>query len=130
MISPSAGLRTAPGNPERGQIPTDIRRIERRPIESDKGTWCAVLFRMLSQRRGVEIRLEHCHRGFEGFGADGCLSPTHHLRIEPGGLDGIGPRGLLASDQEVAAALADRALRRNLQPPFERALDDFGIDAD
>ena len=52
------------------------------------------------------------------------------MRIEPGGLDRFGPRGLLAPDQEVAAALADGAIGGNLHPAVERPPDDVRIDAD
>src|SRR5262249_31502930 len=102
------GLWLASQDFERSKVSADIRRIERRARESPHraidgldcpGTEGAV----------VEIGPKHAHRGCERCCAERGLSPTRHLRIEPGGLDGIGSCRPFPSHQEIAAALADGA---------------------
>ena len=82
------------------------------------------------QRRVVEIGAEHRLRGGQHLARQRRLTPAHHLRIEPGRLDRIGPRCAVAADQQIAVAGAHGAVGRHLHAAVERAADHFGGDAD
>src|SRR5947209_2956107 len=102
-----AASRSPAKNLERGQVSRDIRRLKCGPGErSDGAERAGVFISIASQRRVIEIRPEHGLCGLERLGAESGLAPAGHLRVEPGGLNGIGPRRALARDQEIAAALA------------------------
>src|SRR6516165_3117667 len=79
------------GGPERRKISADICRIERRARES---AHLAIdgFDRFGTESGVVEIGPKHGHGGCERCRAERGLPPTHHLRKEPGGLDGVGSR--------------------------------------
>src|SRR5207237_2624247 len=92
-----------------------------------RGAWIGA--RALAQRGVVQLGPKYRLCRLERIAANGGLSPSHHLRVEPGRLRGIGPSGLLPPNQEVASALAYGAVGRNLETTVKRALDDIGGNA-
>src|ERR1700722_6038343 len=110
-------------------MPGDIVGIERRTGKGTDRIWIGGPAAQ-PQRRVVEIRPEYRLRRLQRLRADRGLSPAYHLCVEPGGLHRIGPHRAFPPYQEVAAAFADGAVRRNLQTAIERSPDDVGVDAD
>src|SRR5258707_1037355 len=96
---------------ERGQMPGDVGRVEGRPGKRADGVGGASRLALLPQGGVVEVWTKYRHCRFEPLWSHRRLSPPHHLGIEPGSLRRIGPRRALASDQEIAAALAPGAVR-------------------
>ena len=74
----------------------------------------------------VKVRAEHMLRRCQPFRRKGSLAPTHHLAIEPSGLDRVGSRGAGAPNAQIALALPHQTVRADLEPAVEAAPDDFG----
>src|SRR5258706_1343422 len=117
-------------NLERCQMPGDVSRIKGRPGKRTDGVGGASRLALLAQGGVIEVRAEHPHCRFERLRLHRRLSPSHHLCVEPSRLRWIRPRRALATDQQIAAALAPRSVRRNLQTAIEGALNHLRIDAD
>src|SRR5258707_14739645 len=77
-----------------------------------------------SHRRIIKVWPEHRLRRSKRFRADRSLPPAYHLRVEPGGLHGIGPRRALAPHQQIAAAFADGSIGPNLEAAVPRSRPD------
>src|ERR1700722_12082719 len=110
-------------------MPGDIVGIERRTGKGTDRIWIGGPAAQ-PQRRVVEIRPEYRLRRLQRLRADRGLSPANHLCVEPGGLHGIGPRRPFPPYQQITAAFANGAVRRNLEAAIKRSPDDVGIDAD
>src|SRR5207302_6834978 len=111
----------------RGQIPRDVVRIKGGSGKGAKRARRARIgARALAERGVVQFGPKYrlCRR--ERIAANGGLSPSDHLRVEPGRLGRIGPSGLLPSNQEIASALAYGAVGRNLETTVKGAPDNIG----
>src|SRR3954453_23483655 len=113
------------------QVPGDIFSIECRTCEGTDavGGYCGVCSAVLecSIKQGGP---ENVLCGREQLLGQRSLAPAHHLGIEPGCLHWIGTRGAVASNPKVAIVAAHATIGRDLQAPFERTADHFGINAD
>src|SRR6516164_88578 len=103
-------------------------------IEGWSGEWA---YRTVGDRRSglakgriVKIGPKHRYGRLERLRAERGLSPACHLRVEPGRLHRIGARGSFPSDEEIAAALTDAAVGRDLEAPVQSSPNNFGVDAD
>src|SRR6266700_6209300 len=100
-------------------MPGDIVGVEWWTRKSADRAGCIGELPFASKRRIVKIRPEHRLRRPERLWTDRGLPPTHHLRVEPCGLHGIGPRRALSPHQQIATAFPDGSIRRNLETAVE-----------
>src|SRR5262249_35428831 len=115
---------------KRREVSRDIVGIERRAGEGADRIGAFAGLPIAPERCDIEVGAEYTRRGLQRLRAVGGLSPAHHLCVEPGGLHRLRPLRAFPSDQQIAAALAHGAVRRDLQPAIERTLDDLGVNAD
>lgn len=100
----------APGR----QIAGDIAGIEFRTNEctdSPAMTWR----RSNTQCPIIEISAKHTFRPGAQLIRQGCLAPTHNLRVSPGGLNRIGAVRVITADNDVAIGFADGTVWRRLE---------------
>src|SRR5229473_3475069 len=121
-----------PENLKGSQVSGDVGRIEYRPGERPDGAERSGVRAppAQSQRRIVKVRPEHPLGDPERLRADRGLPPADHLRIKPGSLRRFRPGGAFPSHQQITAAFAHRAVRRNLETAVERSQDHICVDAD